>query len=206
MRMHGIMIVLALSSHGLLAQDEPFYQPPGGSKPSAAKYNEARAVDMTMETVQALNLDKPGQALIEDIDWVVVKTSAWQNQEQVAHLATFIQARVRFAGVWSALESKILVQSLGAMMERPPGPGTTALRRVLREFYLHGYLVDDLTALAQRRSICEILHPMYGTEVDAVPFALSQAARRFERRERHLQATGAPSSPVPVPPQPANSF
>lgn len=221
MRTIPTLIALTLAVHGFSADKQPtkeltnetkeplksetvFYQSP--SKPSFAKQSHIEALETTAQAITAMSVDQPGRSFTNDLHWVTVTSSMWRNQEHIGPMSTFIMTRLKYSGMLTALESAVLTKALSAMGELPPTPDTTELRRALQEFYDQGFFVDDLSVLEQRREVCELLHQLCDREVERVSFSHSAAAKRFERRKRYLQDIGAPSSPIPQPPEPVNPF
>ena len=209
MRTIPLLAFLIIVSPGLIAEDIPFYQlPQTGAqvKAFAGKQSQLQGIETTMQAIAALNQQSPGQPSADDTDWVTIDSDVWHQANHVTTLSAFISKRLIYTGVLSSVEMTILTKALTAMMALPPTKGTGSLRRDLQTFYNDGYAVDDLAVLAQRRTISRIIHPRFSTEIDVNDFEFSAVAKRFERRERFLRESGAPTSPVPKAPAANNPF
>ena len=208
MRTIPLLTFLIIASPGI-AQENPFYQAPQTGaqvKAFAGKQSQLQGIETTMQAIAAFNQQTAGQSSVDNADWVTIDSEVWRNPDHVTTLSTFIRKRLTYAGVLSSVEMTILTKALTAMMEIPPTKGTGPLRRDLQTFYNDGYAADDLTVLAQRRIISRIIHPRCSTEIDVNDFEFSAVAKRFERRERFLRESGAPTSPIPKTPSTINPF
>jgi hypothetical protein len=209
MRLIPLFAVLLCSAPSLMAEDVPFYQTPPGArefKSFVGKQSQAQAIETTLQAIRALNQQSPGQPAAADVSWVTMDADVWRNTEAVADLSTFIAQRLNYKSVLSTLEMKLLTTALHAMSALPPAPGTGAVRRTMRDFYDNSYAVDDLTILAQHQNLCDALHILCNADSEQTDFAISDVAKRFERRERYLKDNGAPAASLPTLPATDNPF
>lgn len=180
------------------------------NKPSAKVILDADALVVTRLRLVDLFAAPPGQAIGEPLQAIVLPEPT--DAQMYAQLVRVVERRAVFVGVYSEAELQVLratiayVQKLeqaGEFAER-----VAVLGRILDGLYRNGCAVDDLTALEQRRGLCDLLHARCGAG-DQQPFSDSGKAKQFIRRKIHLQEIQAPKGLVPRPApvrDPASAF
>jgi hypothetical protein len=203
-----VALGLAVSSMAppLSAADSGYGEPPQIDKATMKAMASAESRMDTASRLADLAKAAPGRAVGMALQSVNVPGP---SDSGFAVLVRVVSARADYRGIFSDLEMQILSEAAIQLpkwsVEAPKNRRVISLKDAFGRLYRNACQVEDLTALGQRRSLCELLHDRGGMG-DGRHFSDSAKAKRFQRRELQLANAGAAKGNVPLPSDPADNF